>query len=160
MKSAKNILLILASVSFIIALGGGTYEHVAVVPRWSAAPPLSLSMFQGNYGLNPAMFWRFIHPVTLLFLISSIILNWKNGRRNGIVIVTAGYFIILVVTFTYFVPELIKIITTPYANTVDPDLQSRAALWEKLSIGRLLIMILLAFQLLSCLTKPTENSNS
>jgi hypothetical protein len=60
----KTFLLIFGCISFIIVIGGATYEHAAVVPRWTAAVPASLAMFQGDYGLAPANFWIAIHPIT------------------------------------------------------------------------------------------------
>ena len=156
MQSLKNILLILASICFICVLGGAVYEHIAVVPQWSAAPPRSLSMWQGEYGLDPAYFWMAIHPVTLLLLVGSLIANWKNSRRKPILIVLGSYFLILVITFIYFVPELLSIIQTPYQDTVDENLISRSSQWEMLSIIRMLVLAVLCYILLSSLTKWVE----
>ena len=160
MKPTKNLLLMLACLTFIIVIGAGTYEHVTMVPRWKLAPPSSLTMFQGEFGINPGNFWRFIHPINLLLLIIALVLNWKTTRRKNILIALGGYIIIIVATATYFVPELMKIMATPFANTINADLQARAALWEKLSLCRLVVMIVLALQLLSCLTKSPESNRS
>jgi len=159
MKSTKNLLLILASLSFVSIMGAAIYEVISTTPQWSAAPPLSLTMFQGKYGLNSGVFWMIIHPVTILFLVAALIANWKNSRRKRILWVFSTYILILIVTATYFVPELVHIITSPYQNQVDPDLQSQAALWEKLSFARLCLVVLLSVVLLSALTKPADNLN-
>ncbi len=156
MKSIKNIFLILASLSFATIMGAAIYEHISITPHWSAAPPLSLTMFQGKYGLNSGLFWIIIHPVTVLLLIVALIVNWKNSRRKQILWVLSSYIIILIITAIYFVPELIHIITSPYQNHIDKDLQARAALWQKLSLLRLSLVILLSFILLSSLTKSAD----
>ena len=57
----KDIIYSIACLSFAIIIGGAVYEHLNVVPQWSAAPPVSLSMFQGEYGLKPDLFWKIIH---------------------------------------------------------------------------------------------------
>jgi hypothetical protein len=153
MNSTKNLLLILASLSFITIMGAAIYEAVSTTPHWSAAPPMSLTMFQGKYGLNSGLFWMIIHPVTILLLLAALVANWKNGRRKQILGVFCTYIVILIVTTAYFVPELIHIISSPFQDHVDNDLQSRAALWEKLSFLRLCLVALLSFILLSTLTK-------
>ncbi len=156
MNSAKNVFLILASMCFIIVLGGAIYEHVAVVPQWSAAPPRSLSMFQGEYGLQPQYFWMAIHPVTLLFMIGAVITNWKTTRRKNILIVLVSYVLILAITSVYFVPQLISITGTTFQDTVDEALVKSSAMWETLSLVRLVFIVILSYILLSALTKPTE----
>lgn len=153
--SIRTLPLILACLSFIIVIGGAVYEHIAVVPRWSEAPPSSLAMFQGSYGLNPAPFWQFIHPVTLLFFIAALIGNWKTQRRKFILISFGGYMLILIVTAIYFVPELMSITTTPFSDIADPGLTKRAGRWETLSLVRLSFLLGLAVAALTSLTKST-----
>lgn len=156
MKSLKTVLLIMASISLIIVIGGAVYEHVAVVPKWKPAPPASLTMFQGEYGLNAANFWMMIHPVTLTLLLASLISNWKTARRKYIVIATGAYVVVLAITAIWFVPELLDIVNTPYQPTTDKDLTYRAGLWEKLSLVRLILMLPLSGVLLFSLTKDTD----
>lgn len=156
MKSAKDIFLILASMSFIIVLGAATYEHMGVVPQWSAAPPSSLAMFQGDYGLRAQNFWIPIHPVTFLLMTAALIANWRTPRRNNILTVLIGYAIILAATFIYFVPQLMDITQTPYREDVDQELVTIASMWETLSLIRLVFIAVLAYILLSSLTKAAE----
>ena len=140
----KSIIYAFACLSFAVVIGAAVYEHVAVVPRWSAAPPASLSMFQGKYGLNPTPFWKAIHPVTLLLLVASIILFWKTGSRLYLLITFAGYALVLIITFAFFVPELIAITGQAFSGNADPSLTKRAGLWETLSLVRLAFLIVLA----------------
>jgi hypothetical protein len=156
MNSPKTLTLIFACIAFICVIGAGVYEHIAVVPRWSSAPPVSLSMFQGQYGLNPAPFWQSIHPVTLLLLVVSIGLNWKNSRKRFIGICLGLYGIIILVTVLYFLPELISIVTTPFTEQVDESLRNRARTWEILSLVRIFVMATGACILLFSLTKSPE----
>lgn len=153
MINFKNLIYPLACLSFSIVIGGAVYEHLAVIPQWSAGPPASLSMFQGEYGLNAAAFWSKIHLATLPLFITSLILFWKTSSRKNILIPFIGYLIVLVVTGIYFVPELIEISNTPYDKIINPELQSRAKLWENLSLIRLLFIIALALFLYLGLTK-------
>ena len=138
----KDILYALTCLSFAIVIGAAVYEHLAVVPRWTLAPPASLSMFQGPYGLNAQAFWKPIHPVTMLLFISSLIAFWRSERKTTLLIVFTGYAIVIAVTAIYFVPELIAITSTPYSEITDAGLTQRAQLWESLSLVRLTFLIL------------------
>lgn len=148
----KNLLYSLTCLAFAIIIGAAVYEHVAVVPQWSAAPPVSLSMFQGQYGLQPEPFWKGIHPATVLFFLITLAVHRKSGRRRPLLIVLGSYIAILVITALYFVPELIQITTTPVASTPDQNLGQRAAMWETLSLVRLGILVVLSLLLFNGLT--------
>lgn len=154
--SIKNLIYALTALSFTVVIGGAIYEHLAVVPIWSAAPPRSLAMFQGEYGLRPETFWKLIHPVTLVLFVLTLILSWKSARRRNVLIGFIGYVVVLAVTATYFVPQLMAITRTAYANTIDASLTERAATWEMLSLARLAILIALSLTLFLGLTKTSH----
>lgn len=90
MTHIRTFILILASISYIIVIGAAVYEHAAIVPVWTQAIPASLSMFQGEYGITPAAFWRAIHPVTLLLFVVALIMNWRSRRRLPILVTFIG----------------------------------------------------------------------
>lgn len=156
----KNIIYSFACLSFSIVIGAAVYEHLAVVPRWAAAPPASLSMFQGQYGLYAQAFWMPIHPVTLALLLITLLLSWKSPRRSNILITLIGYAAVLGITFVYFVPELIAITGTQYSETVDAALTARASKWETLSLVRLVFLIILSINLFLGLTKSYQKNIS
>jgi hypothetical protein len=154
MKSIKDIFLVLAIMSFLAFIGGGIYEDLVILPVWTAAPPKSLYMYQGAYGINPGVFWTIIHPIAILFLIIALISNWKTARRKMILTVSILYAVVLIITGIYFIPELLRIIGTPYQDTIDIGLKSRASIWGILSVIRLCGCIVLSFVLLLSLAKP------
>lgn len=156
MNPTKDILLILASICFVMIVGAAAYEHLAVVPQWSAVPPSSFSLFQGKYPLTAQYFWIPIHPVTVLLMAGALITNWKNPRKKNILTVFIGYLVVLVITYLYFVPLLMSFMETPYQDTVDEALLAKASMWETLSLIRLVFLFVLGYILLSALTKPNE----
>jgi hypothetical protein len=156
MNTFRTVVLILASISFIVVTGGAVYEHAGIVPVWASAPPASLAMFQGEYAITPFRFWIPIHPVTMLLLLLALAFNWRSERRNSILTTVIGYAIVLAVTFLYFVPELMSIIQSVYGPTIDPELTQRAQSWEFWSQVRLASMLLMAFILLFGLSKSPE----
>lgn len=149
----KDLLYSVSCLAFIIVIGGAVYEHLNMVPTWSAAPPASLSMFQGKYGLKPDLFWKLIHPINLVLFIFCLITHWKSERRKNLLIVIVSYVLILVITGVYFVPELISITRTPFSNSSDAILTNRASMWETLSLARLGALLVLSIVLLMGLTK-------
>jgi len=154
--STKNLFYILTCVVFCIPFGAGLYEHVAIWPAAYAEPPKSLTMFQGAYGVESAPFWMTIHPVTLVLFIITLILHWRTERKKTVLIAFSIYAAILVVTSIYFVPELMRIVNTPYSDTIDADLQKNAALWVNLSLVRLVIGLGACFLMISGLTRPEK----
>lgn len=159
MQNIRILTLILGAISFIIVIGGAVYEHLAIVPVWTSAVPASLSMMQGEYAITPTRFWMPIHPVTLLLLVSGLLLNRRSGARNFIIVALVGYVLVLLVTFLFFVPELIALTQTAYSLNVDPDLTRRAKNWEVYSLIRLCFLILLAVVLLFGVAKVSEKEN-
>ncbi|WP_276483416.1 hypothetical protein [Paraflavitalea pollutisoli] len=152
----KDVLYAMNCLCFAIMIGGAVYEHLNVVPVWSSAPPVSLSMFQGPYGLKPELFWKIIHPVNLILFALTLILHWKTGRAGSIGIAFTGYVVILVITFLYFVPSLIAIITATYGEVADADLTRQARLWEQLSLVRLCVLVVLAMVLLTGMARSRD----
>ena len=149
----KNIIYSIACMTFTIMIGGAVYEHMNVVPKWSAAPPVSLSMFQGEYGLKPDLFWMLIHPVNLALFIISLVLNRKSTASKNLWICFVSYLAILSITAVYFVPELLSITSTAYSETIDAGLTRRAKTWEILSLVRLGVLFILSITLFMGLTK-------
>jgi hypothetical protein len=149
----RNIIYAFACLSFSIVIGGAVYEHMGVVPKWVAAPPASLSMFQGTYGLDPSGFWIIIHPVTLLLFSVTLILVWQSKSRPFLLVTFGGYIVILIITFIFFVPELIAITGTGYSGNIDNSLVQRAKLWETLSLIRLFFLVVLSIVLFLGLTR-------
>jgi hypothetical protein len=156
----KDILYAITCLCFAIMIGGAVYEHLNIVPAWSAAPPASLSMFQGQYRLNPEPFWKIIHPVNLVLFILTLILHWQSPRRKNILIVLGSYVIILAITFVYFVPELISITRTEFSSAIDVALTHRATRWETLSLVRLAALIILSIVLFTGLAKPGKRQTA
>jgi hypothetical protein len=149
----KDILYALSCLFFTIMIGGAVYEHIVLVPKWAAAPPVSLSMFQGEYGLNPGPFWMIIHPTILFSFTVTLIMHRKTERRKPLATVFITYAIILIITSIYFVPELLSITSSAFSSTPDAQLIKRASLWEMLSLVRLGVLLVSAVVLFLGLAK-------
>lgn len=160
MKPYKDLAYCLNCLLFSIIVGAAVYEHLAVWPSAYAAPPTSLTMFQGEYALDAQAFWIPIHPVTLLSFAISAALFWRTPRRKFVLIPLVGYVAVLIITFIYFVPELLSIVATEYSSVASEDLTRRAATWEALSLARLASLIVMAFVLYLGLAKAPKTAPS
>ncbi|MCZ2249534.1 MAG: hypothetical protein LC111_12325 [Bacteroidia bacterium] len=152
--NSKNFFYVLACISYCLIIGTGIYEHFAVWPVAFSEPPKSLTMFQGDYALQSESFWKLVHPVTLVLLLTTLGLNWKTARKKHILITLVTYITALIVTFIYYVPELKSIIGTSFTSTIDAAIQARGSLWITLSKIRLSFIFVSAFVLILGLTKP------
>lgn len=150
----KNFLYILTCLSFSVILGAAVYEHTAIWPSAFSAIPRSLVIFQGAYKLNAVAFWMPIHPVTFALFITTLMVHWRTPRRKFLIIPTIGYAVVLLITFAYFVPELIDLTGTPFNDVTDASKTQRAQRWITLSFVRGASLFALAVVLYFGLTKP------
>ncbi|HEX8116407.1 MAG TPA: hypothetical protein VF521_03990, partial [Pyrinomonadaceae bacterium] len=80
-----NASLMLSVVLWGTLLGGIAYSHLVYFPVYLSALPDSAVVVNGPYGLREGMFWGLIHPLLILSLISSLVLNWKWKARRKLI---------------------------------------------------------------------------
>src|SRR6185503_16094277 len=101
-------------------LGGIAYSHLVYFPVYLSALPDSAVVVRGRFALHEERFWLLIHPLAILSLVVSLVLNWKiRLRRKLIAIPLIVYVLAIVVTALYFVPELQNFRDSP-TMTVSP----------------------------------------
>jgi hypothetical protein len=117
-------------------------------------------MFQGDYPLNSSYFWIYIHPVAVLLFTINLAIYWKTPRRKSILVPMLVYVLILAITFSYFVPELMSITGTPYSDNISADLQSRGSRWIALSLVRAGVLMIILVVLILGMSKPGSRSQT
>jgi uncharacterized membrane protein len=124
-----------------ILLGGIVYSHVVYFPVYLSSLPDSAVLVNGPFALHEERFWLMIHPLAILSLIVSLVLNWKiPTRRNLIAIPLIVYIGAIVATMFYFVPELQNFRKSPTMNISAADWYARGQRWQYLSWTRGTIM--------------------
>lgn len=147
--------LFLAIILWGTLLGGIAYSHLVYFPVYLSALPASSVVVNGTYGLHEGIFWMTIHPLLILALILALVLNWKSrSRRNLILISFAIYFVVLVVTQIYFVPELVAFEASPKSSATAAEWLARGQRWQRLSWIRGATMYAAILPLLLALTEP------
>jgi hypothetical protein len=152
--------LFLAVILWGTLLGGITYSHLVYFPVYLSALPDSAVVVNGPYGLHEARFWMTIHPLLILSLVVALALNWKSGPRRKLVLASFGiYFLVLVVTQIYFLPELGAFERSPESKVSPAEWLARGQRWQRLSWSRGGVMYAGILPLLLALTKPSAKES-
>jgi uncharacterized membrane protein len=151
--------LFLAVIFWGTLLGGITYSHLVYFPVFLSALPDSAVVVNGPYGLHESRFWLTIHPLLILTLIVTLILNWKSRPRRKLILLSfAIYIVVLVVSSVYFVPELVAFARSPESSLSPAEWLARGQRWQRLSWIRGAGMYVGILPLLIALTKPANAS--
>jgi len=151
----RTISLMLSIVLWGTLLGGIAYSHLVYFPVYLSGLPDSTVLVNGPYGLSEERFWLTIHPLLILSLIATLALNWGlQSRRKLILISLIVYVVVLIISFLYFVPELIAFKTSLVSGLPRAAWLARGQRWLILSLVRGAICYAAFVPLLLALTKP------
>ncbi len=154
-----TVSLMLSIVLWGTLLGGVAYSHLVYFPVYLSALPGSAVVVNGPYGLNEGRFWTLIHPLLILSLIATLLLNWRQPRRRKLVGVTiALYALAIAATAVYFVPELIAFADSPNLAVSPAEWSARGRRWQRLSWARGGVMYIAFIPLLLALATPASAS--
>jgi hypothetical protein len=116
--------------SFAVALGGGLYEHIVLVPQWSKAPPASFAIIQPDTGVPLQRFWIPVHAAITAFGIAALVLTWRQPRvRRVLAIGLAVYALMRVWSGLFFIREMLAFQQIPTTAPPSAELSARVASW-------------------------------
>jgi hypothetical protein len=148
-RSLADTSLLITTVAYLLLNGAQLFETAVLVPVWTAAPPASLHIFQGPYGLDFKVFWIVTHSVHELTFLAALVLNWKiPSRRKVLLVVLVLHVAVRAWTLLYFAPVIISFQQVPAGNAVDQVLLQKAALWRDLNVVRVAVFMVLSFVLI------------
>lgn len=131
MAQAKQVSLFIALTLWATLIGGVAYSHIVYFPPYLGHLPESNSLITGSYGLKDGNFWMVVHPLTILSLIVTVILNWKQTARRRFILITLGiYALAIVATAIYFVPELMAFADSPNTPISASEWFERGQTWQ------------------------------
>jgi hypothetical protein len=149
--------LFLAIILWGTLLGGIAYSHLVYFPVYLSALPDSAVVVTGTYGLHEATFWMIIHPLLILSLIVTLILNWRlRARRNLILISFVVYVLVIIISQIYFIPELVAFARSAESSLTPAEWLARGQRWQRLSWIRGAVCYAAFVPLLLALTKAAE----
>ena len=151
----STLSLMLSIILWGTLLGGIAYSHLVYFPVYLSALPDSAVVVNGPYGLNEGTFWLLIHPLLILSLVATVVLNWgQRARRKLIGVSIALYVLALAATASYFVPELVAFAESPKLAVPPAEWLARGRRWQRLSWLRGAVMYAGVVPLLFALAKP------
>jgi hypothetical protein len=148
--SAERIFLWLYLLLFSVQLGAGLYETLVVVPVWSASPPQSVWGWNALREANPELaidsgrrFWIFVTPAVGLLSVAALLTGWQTGpeHRAWLLAATLTSFVMVLITFAYFVPTLIGLMKSRPDDDAAARVASKARLWATLNWVRVAVLI-------------------
>ncbi|MGG7664334.1 transposase [Dyadobacter sp. BHUBP1] len=159
--TAANTSMLVTTVAYLLLNGAQLFETAVLVPVWTAAPPASLHLFHGPYGLNFKVFWIVAHSLHELTFLAALILNWKiPARRKILLVVFVAHIAVRAWTLLYFAPVIIFFQQIPVTDAVDQMLVQKAARWREMNLVRVAAFMVLSFILipLNRTAKTTGNA--
>jgi hypothetical protein len=106
------------------------YETLILMPLWSASPPSSFAIIQPGTGVPLQNFWIPVHAAITVFVLLSLVLNWKEpGVRRLLLIGLGSYLIMRAWSCVYFIPEMLEFQKIPLDAAPSAELSSRVANW-------------------------------
>lgn len=117
-------------VAMAAAVGGGLYEHVVLMPLWSAAPPASFAVIQPGTGVPLQRFWMPVHGVITLLVIVALIASWRDVRvRKLLLLGLASYIVMRTWSGLLFIPEMLAFQQIPLDAPASAELLARVQRW-------------------------------
>ena len=138
-------------------MGGGLYEVLVIYPGWKHnIDPTTLRNKLETSGQNLAAkrFWPLVSPAQVLLSIANIILacNYTGEARTCWLTAAIAIFIGRVITFSYFIPVMIRKIMQPEAIEAR-RLKAIVKQWIALSPLRLIIELFAWVMLVAALMR-------
>ena len=164
-SSVAQIFLWLFVISLGIELGGGLYETLVIMPLWSAAPPDSVVAYYLHNVANPQFkpnaggrFWMFFTPLVGLSAIAALLSGLKTPpeHRRWRMAGTIPAVIVVISTFAWFVPNIIKLFSEDVTQMSAQELTSLTNWWVRLNWMRAIVYSAAWLAALRALSIPSK----
>jgi hypothetical protein len=116
-------------------------------------------MFHGAYGLDTGRWWRVVHFPTLWLAVAAFFVLPAHPRRGFVAAAVSGYVVVLVVTGSWFLPELLALTVDPTSPIPEDEWRARAQRWDVASLMRLALMYVNAGLLVWAAAAPPTRLN-
>jgi hypothetical protein len=122
--------LILLCFSMAGAIGGGLFEHIVLIPLWTATPPSSFSIIQPGTGVPLQNFWIPVHAAITVFIILSLVFTWKDMKVRRLLLIGLGSYIVMRVwSGLFFIREMLEFQKVPLDSSPSAELSARVSSW-------------------------------
>lgn len=146
--SAAQVALLTTTLLYLVMNGAQLFETLVLVPKWTASPPDSFTLFRGPHALDLKTFWIATHSVHEISMLAAIALCWRLDIRSALLVILALHFVVRVWTLTYFAPEIISFQRIAETGDASLDLLRRVTVWKRLNVLRVAAFIFLSLAML------------
>lgn len=144
-----EIWLFITTLAYFMMNGAQLFETTVIIPKWTTAPPESLAMLGGKYGLDLKVFWIVTHSLHELTFLLALLFCWKiDPVRNWLLLLFVLHVAVRAWTLMYFAPNIIDFQKIATSGTADTDLLARTSQWRVLNYVRVGIFVALSFGLI------------
>lgn len=163
--SISQVVLWLFVIMLGIELGAGLYETLVVLPLWASAIPDSVIGYYQHNAADPRFalgagprFWMFATPGVGLLSIATLLTAFKTrAEHRKWRLIGAGLALIVVIsTFAWFVPNIIKLGSSDVLNMGRDEVASVANWWVRLNWVRAAVYLLGWLAALRALSIPSR----
>ena len=154
--SIKTATLMGLIISYFLVLGADIFGQLAIAVTAFEAPPRSLAMFQGDYVYDSGPFWRVLTSVTTVLAALALALNWRTQRRLLLLVFFVAFMVINAISLAYIFPTYIELVSSPFSDSVDPELLVRTEGWRRLALARWLVSVAFGFLPLVAITQRDD----
>lgn len=134
--STDTILITTATVLLAVIFFAGVRERVVNIPRWFVNPPASFEIIR-QQAKGAQRFWIPLQLLFLIALIAAFITNWQHKDVRSLMLIgTAAFLMVIILTAAYFVKEIMYFSKLPVDAPATPDLLKRANTWYQTTISR------------------------
>lgn len=147
--TAAQISLFVTTLLYFAMNGAQIFETAVLVPRWTASPPDSFTLFRGPYAIDLKTFWIATHSIHEISMIAATVLCWKLEVRNALLLIFFLHLAVRVWTLAYFAPEIISFQRIAETGEAGLDLVRRVTLWKRWNILRVTAFVVLGFSMIS-----------
>jgi hypothetical protein len=139
----NDVALWLLVIALGIQTGAGLFETRVLVPLWAASPPQSVLAYLA-VTIRPDSghrLWIFLTPLTGVISLLNLVAAWlyAGPARTWWLIASASALIVIVATFAYFIPVLLRL---PDARKMpEAQLTRMVRLWVRLNWCRFVILV-------------------
>lgn len=158
--NVPNASLLALIISCFLQLGAQLFAISVVVSTITEAPPRSFAILEGQYRYDSSAFWDIVPIITGVLFLIAVVANWTSSRRWLLLSAFALFVVAGLLAGFFLEPEFAAMIATGYSDTVDPELQSRAAQWYTLDWGVWVVGLAAGLLLLIAMLRPATARKS
>lgn len=136
--------MLITTLAYFLMNGAQVFETAVIVPKWTAAPPLSLQMFKQPHAIDLKWFWIIMHSLHEITFILALVFCWQLSIGNTLLVLFILHFAVRIWTLVYFAPKIIAFQQSVNGGIQIDELAQQVQRWKKLNYLRVAVFMILS----------------